>query len=466
MQQAITLISKPDSEGQTPSTSRRRKSVNVNSADGTTGEEPATESESEKQLQVAIIGAGIGGLVLALELHRAGISCRVFEAAPEIRPLGVGINVLPHATAVLGGLGLEPSLNQVGVTTREAVFYNRFGQFIHSEPSGRYAGYDSPQYSIHRGDLQKVLTDAVTERLGAGAIVTDHHCDSVDQDDAAASVNFTRTSDGTPLASVRADVVVACDGVHSAIRKQFYPDEGEPRYSGVTMWRGVTVAKPFLTGASMARAGWLASGKMVIYPVRNNVDADGNQLINWVAEIETPQRARRDWTREGQLEDFFEVFKDWQFDWLDVPALIQGAESVLEYPMVDQDPLPRWTFGRVTLLGDAAHPMVPRGSNGAGQAILDAHRLAALMADAAEPAQALFEYEAERLPRTSAVVLANRAAPPDTIIREVWERTGDQPFDQIQDVISSQEIAAISRRYQQVAGYSLEELKAAADSAI
>jgi 2-polyprenyl-6-methoxyphenol hydroxylase-like FAD-dependent oxidoreductase len=410
--------------------------------------------------QVAIVGAGIGGLVLALELHRVGITCRVYEAAPEIRPLGVGINILPHATAVLGRLGLESALTEVAVTTQEAVFYNRFGQFIHSEPAGRYAGYDSPQFSIHRGDLQMVLLQAVLDRLGQDAVVTDHRCDSVDQDGAGATLHFTRTSDDTEMPDVRADIVVACDGVHSAIRKQFYPQEGDPKYSGVTMWRGVTVAKPFLTGASMARIGWLASGKLVVYPIRDNVDADGNQLINWVAEIEAPQRARRDWTKEGELGDFFESFKDWKFDWLDVPALMRGAETVLEYPMVDQDPLPRWTFGRITLLGDAAHPMVPRGSNGAGQAILDAHRLAALLSTSVDSIQALADYEAERLPRTSAVVLANRAAPPDTIIREVWERTGDQPFERIEDVISTEEIEAISHKYREIAGYSLKELKA------
>ena len=298
------------------------------------------------------------------------------------------------------------------------------------------------------------------ERLGEDAVVTDHRCESVDQDGAGAVARFTRTSDGAELPDVRADVVVACDGVHSAVRRQFYPDEGEPRYSGVTMWRGMTVAPPFLAGASMARIGWLASGKMVVYPIRD-IDDDGNQLVNWVAELEAPQRARRDWTREGRLEDFLGVFQDWTFDWLDVPALITGAETVLEYPMVDQDPLPRWTFGRVTLLGDAAHPMVPRGSNGAGQAVLDAHRLAELLAAGTGPLQALADYEAERLPRTSAVVLANRTSPPDTIIREVWERTGDRPFDRIEDVISAEEIAAISRRYQQVAGYSLDELRAA-----
>lgn len=413
--------------------------------------------------RVAIIGAGIGGLVLALELHRIGISCRVYEANQQIRPLGVGINLLPHSTRILSQLGLEPALTEVAVTTEEAVFYNRFGQLIHAEPAGRSAGYDYPQYSIHRGDLQDVLLAAVRERLGADAVVTDHRCTAVEQNTESATVSFSRTSDRMELPDVSAEIVVACDGVHSVIRKQFYPDEGAPRYSGVMMWRGVTVAKPFLSGASMARIGWLANGKMVIYPIRNHVDEEGNQLVNWVAEIETPQREQQDWTREGKIEDFIDSFEDWHFDWLDVPALIRGAESVLEYPMVDREPLPRWTFDRITLLGDAAHPMIPRGSNGAGQAILDANRLAALMGESADIVRSLAEYESERLPRTAAVVLANRTAAPDTIIREVWERTGDRPFDRIEDVITTEEILAISCEYQSVAGFSPEALTAASE---
>lgn len=426
----------------------------MNSNDGLAGKHP-----SGSDVEVLIVGAGIGGLVLALELHRVGISCRIYEAATEIRPLGVGINILPHASAILTGLGLEEALSATAVLTQEAVFYNRFGQFIHSEPVGRPAGYGSPQYSIHRGDLQQVLVDTVLDRLGPGAIVTDHRCTFVDQNADGAIAHFTKSSDDTQLSPISAEVVVACDGVHSAIRKQFYPDEGQPRYSGVTMWRGVTVAQPFLGGATMARVGWLASGKMVVYPIKNDCDGNGRQLINWVAEIETPQRAQRDWTRQGKVEDFFDVFKDWKFDWLDIPALISGAESILEYPMVDQDPLPRWTFGRITLLGDAAHPMVPRGSNGAGQAIIDAHRLAALLAAATQPTAALLDYEAERLPRTTAVVLANRTMPPDTIVREVWERTADQPFDRIEDVISAEELSAISRKYQEIAGYTVQDLQ-------
>jgi len=413
--------------------------------------------------RVAIIGAGIGGLVLALELHRIGITSRIYEATEKIRPLGVGINLLPHSTRILSQLGLEPALTAVAVTTEEAVFYNRFGQLIHAEPAGRGAGYDFPQYSVHRSDLQDVLLAAVRERLGADAVVTDHRCVAVEQNSESATVSFTRTSDRTALPDVTAEIVVACDGVHSVIRKQFYPNEGGPRYSGVMMWRGVTVAKPFLSGASMARVGWLTNGKMVIYPIRNDVDDEGNQLINWVAEIETTERKQQDWNREGKIEDFIDSFEDWSFDWLDVPALIRGAKSVLEYPMVDREPLPRWTFGRITLLGDAAHPMIPRGSNGAGQAILDANRLAALMGESADSVHALSEYEAERLPLTAAVVLANRTASPDTIIREVWERTGDRPFDRIDDVITTEEIRAISDGYQHVAGFSAEALAEASE---
>lgn len=410
--------------------------------------------------QVLIIGAGIGGLVLALELHDAGIPCRIYEAVPEVRPLGVGINVLPHASRVLCQLGLEDDLARVAVTTRESVFYNRFGQLIYREPSGRHAGYDYPQFSIHRGDLQRVLLDAVRDRLGPDAVVLDHRCTGVTQDDRGVQVQFRSSSTDAALPAVAADVVVACDGIHSAIRAQLHPDEGQPRYSGINMWRGVTVGQPILTGASMVRAGWLDRGKMVIYPIRNNVDGQGGQLINWVAEMETPRHAERDWGRRGRLEDFISGFEDWHFEWLDVPAMLRGTELVLEYPMVDQDPLDRWTFGRVTLLGDAAHPMVPRGSNGAGQAIVDARVLRRSLSTIDDPQAALQAYEGQRLPATAEVVRTNRSTPPDVIIREVWKRTGDQPFEHIEDVISQAELDAISRRYKDVAGYSREAMRA------
>ncbi|SOD63332.1 2-polyprenyl-6-methoxyphenol hydroxylase [Streptomyces zhaozhouensis] len=404
-------------------------------------------------MNVLVVGAGIGGLTLALELHQAGVPCRVLEAVPRLAPIGAGVNLLPHAVRVLERLGVAERLAAFGVETAESVFFNRFGQLCYREPLGRRAGYDHPQLSLHRGDAQLGLLAAVEERLGPDAVRLGRRVVAFDDDGERVTVTVEDAATGRRTTE-SATVVIACDGIHSAVRAQLYPEEGEPRYSGVTMWRGVTPWRPFLSGASMVRAGWLATGKMVIYPVREEINPAGDQLVNWVAEVERPRDATRDWTRAGRLEDFLDVFADWHFDWLDVPALIRGAESVLEYPMVDQDPLPRWTFGGVTLLGDAAHPMVPRGSNGAGQAILDAHALRlALAGHPGDPRRALAAYEEERRPATTRVVMTNRVHPPDTILKEVHDRTGDRPFERIEDVISHEEMAAISDHYKRVAAY-------------
>ena len=410
---------------------------------------------------IAIVGAGIGGLTLALSLHQAGISCRVYESAPEIKPLGVGINILPHAVRELDHLGLLDALSEVGVTTKESAFFNAHGQFVYSEPAGRYAGYKWPQFSIHRGDLQGVLLQAVRERIGEHAVVSDHRCTGFEQDDDGVTIRFEDNA-GNARTQVRAALAVGCDGIHSAIRKALYPNDGPPRYSGVNMWRGTIVMKPFLTGATMVRAGWLSIGKMVIYPIRDNVDGQGNQLINWVAEIEAEQPARRDWTGRGKLEDFFPAFAGWHFDWLDVAAMIRNTDTILEYPMVDQDPLPRWSFGRVTLLGDAAHPMVPRGSNGAGQAILDVPCLVEHLRTLGLTPDALTAYDRIRVKATGDVVLMNRKAPPDAILKTVHELTGGKPFTAIEDVISNSELAAISDSYKNVAGLNKDALNSAA----
>ena len=405
--------------------------------------------------EVLIVGGGIGGLTLALELHRRGIACRVFESAPEIKAVGVGINLLPHATRVLAELGLEPALARVAVETADTHFFNRFGQLIYREPLGRRAGYPWPQFSIHRGDLQTVLMDAARERLGADRLHLGWHCLGFEQNpDQHPDHVSLRFQDRNP---VRGSAAIACDGIHSVMRKQLYPHEGEPKYSGVNMWRGVTRWKPILSGASMTRAGWLKTGKLVHYPIRNNVgeSADGTplQLVNWLWELETPQYQRWDWNRQASVEDFIAGARDWHFDWLDVPAFFRAAEVVLEYPMVDKDPLPAWTFGRVTLLGDAAHPMYPRGSNGAGQAILDGCALAKCISTSADLISSLKEYEMQRLGPTSSVVLENRRSPPDVILREVYERTGDRRFETIGSVITPGELEALSDRYKRVAGY-------------
>jgi 5-methylphenazine-1-carboxylate 1-monooxygenase len=409
-------------------------------------------------MDVIIIGAGIGGLTLGLALQRAGVPCRIYEAAPAITPVGVGINVLPHATRELAALDLEPALARVAVTTAEACFFNRFGQSIYREPLGRAAGYDWPQFSIHRGDLQQVLAGAFVRRAGAGSLVTGWRCVGFSQEARRATAHFENADTGERLPPQHGAVAIGCDGIHSVIRKQLYPGEGEPLYSGCNMWRGVTRWPPFLSGASMVRAGWLTTGKMVIYPIRNDIDTEGRQLVNWVAEIETPRHESRDWNRSGRLADFVGTFKDWRFDWLDVPAMIGAADMILEFPMVDQEPLPRWSFGRVTLLGDAAHPMVPRGSNGAGQAILDAKALTDCLCAIADPVAALRAYEDKRRDATANVVRTNRSNPPDAILREVYLRTGDKRFDDIDKVISHDELVAISDHYKRVAGYDRETL--------
>jgi 2-polyprenyl-6-methoxyphenol hydroxylase-like FAD-dependent oxidoreductase len=413
---------------------------------------------------ILVIGGGIGGLTLALCLHRNGIPCRVVEAVAEVRPLGVGVNILPHAAAELAQLGLQNELLRHCVQTDEANFFNRFGQLIHREPLGRAAGYAHPQMSIHRADLHGVLLAAVRERLGEGAVLFDRRVARVEQDEDGVTISFTPGRDGATPEPLRGSAAIGADGIHSVMRRQFYPSEGEPKYTGYNMWRGVARWPPILTGASMTRAGWLKTGKMVIYPIHHDVDGEGRQLINWVFEVETEKhRSRRDWNRPGDVEDVIPYVRDWVFEWLDLPAMLRASDVVLEFPMVDQDPLPRWTFGRLTLLGDAAHPMVPRGSNGAGQSILDARCLADLLArHADDPETALKAYEAERLPATTQVVLTNRKTPPDAILGEVYARTGDRPFARIEDVMSREEMLAITGGYKRIAGYDLETLKARA----
>jgi 2-polyprenyl-6-methoxyphenol hydroxylase-like FAD-dependent oxidoreductase len=413
-----------------------------------------------KECEVLIIGAGIGGLTLALALHDANIDCRIYEAVQEIRPLGVGINVLPHATQVLGRLGVNDRLGELGVSTQEAAFFNRYGQLIYREPAGIAAGYATPQFSIHRGDLQVALLEIVRARLGPDAVVMDRRCVSATSTASEAKVDFVDAAGETY--QIEASVAVSCDGLHSALRKQFYPDEGLPRYSGVNMWRGAVHWHSFLTGASMVRAGALVPGvgKMVIYPIRDKVDANGRQLVNWVAELASPQPARRDWNGPGRLEDFFPAFEDWQFDWLDVAEMILATDNILQFPMVDQDPLPRWTFDRLTLLGDAAHPMVPRGSNGAGQAILDADVLASRLVEFGVGPKALEVYDRERVKATGDVVLANRKAPPDKILQVVHERTGGKPFSSLAGLIDDEEFRRITASYKAVAGYTVEGLGA------
>jgi 2-polyprenyl-6-methoxyphenol hydroxylase-like FAD-dependent oxidoreductase len=412
-------------------------------------------------MTVLIAGGGIGGLTLALSLHQIGVPCRVFESVPALRPLGVGINVLPHAVRELIELGLLDRLDAAGVRTRELAFFSKHGKPIWSEPRGLEAGYKWPQFSIHRGTLQQILLDAATERLGADNILTSHHLAGWTEAADGIRADFIDKATGQSAGSHDGNLLIAADGIHSAIREKLYPQEGPPIWNGRILWRGITTANAFLTGRTMIMAGHEIL-KFVCYPISREPDADGKFQINWVAERHMPptyQWRREDYNRTARLEEFLPWFESWAFDWLDVPGLIRNCPHAYEYPLVDRDPLDRWTFGRVTLMGDAAHPMYPIGSNGASQAILDARVLTREILARGETTAALDAYEAERRPATTELVKLNRRNGPEQVMQLVEERAPDG-FNVVTDVLSRQELEDIAANYKRVAGFQVEGLNA------
>lgn len=408
-------------------------------------------------MEALVAGGGIGGLVTALSLHAAGIPCRVYEAVPALKPLGVGINVLPHAVRELTELGLAQKLAAIAVPTAELIYANRHGQQIWQEPRGKAAGYHWPQYSIHRGELQMLLLAAVRERLGADRVLTAHQLVDFSESDGGVTATFEQP-DGNRV-SAAGDLLVGADGIHSTVRRRFYPDEGEPIWNGNVLWRATTRGKPYLSGRSMVMAGH-QSQKFVCYPISKAAEDDGEALINWIAEIKFSDLKtwrKSDWNRQVPISDFLPAFEDWDFGWLKVPDIIRGAEAVFEYPMVDRDPVDAWSFGRVTLLGDAAHPMYPIGSNGASQAILDARRLAWRLVNSGDVAGALAAYDAERRPATAQIVLANRRNGPEQAMEMVHERAPDG-FRDLMDIVSAEELASTADHYKALAGFDKDTL--------
>ena len=400
-------------------------------------------------MRVVIAGAGIGGLSAALSLHAAGIDAAVIDSAAALRPLGVGINLMPHAVRELTELGLGDELEASGIPTAEMVHFDRHGNRIWGFASGRNIGYRWPQYSIHRGELQMILLAAVQARLGPQAVRAGTAFTGFSQSSSEVTVRVRDRSSGV-TSSLPADVLVGADGLYSAVRAQLHPGEPPPRWGGIMMWRGMAQGAPFLTGRTVAVAGANAALKFVAYPISRQAERQGRALLNWVAEAMLPappgQEDTADWNRTGRVEDVLPSFADWKFGWLDVPALITGASQILEYPMVDRDPLPSWGTGRVTLLGDAAHPMYPIGANGGSQAVVDARVLAWSLARAATPAQGLAGYEAARRETVNAIVLACRDMPADRLLQTVSTRAPDG-FDRIEDVLSAAELAAFDQAY-------------------
>ncbi|MDE3121789.1 MAG: flavin-dependent oxidoreductase [Paracoccaceae bacterium] len=406
-------------------------------------------------MTVLIAGAGIGGLTTALMLHARGIKARLVEQSSEVREVGVGINTLPHSIAELAELGLLKELDKVGLRTRELRYLTRHGQEVWRELRGLHAGHSHPQFSIHRGRLQGVLYRAVIDRLGPEAVMTGYRLSGFVQDEAGVTAQFSDARDGLSSRTLRAEVLVCADGIHSVGRRRFFPDEGRPSWAGVVMWRGATEWPVWEDGQTMVIAGGLGA-KLVLYPIAPV--KDGKQLMNWVVNVRMADGATQpppedNWSKRAPLAKVLPYAKRFVVPGMDIEALVRASADIFEYPMADRDPLPRWTHGRVTLLGDAAHPMYPVGSNGAAQAILDARCLADCMARAEHPREALYRYEQERLPKTAEVVRTNRIGGPERVIDEV-EKITAQKFKNIDKVLSYKKREAIVKGYAQMAGFA------------
>ncbi len=418
-------------------------------------------AETNTQAPVLIAGGGIGGLAVALTLHQVGVPCIVFEAVAELQPLGVGINLQPNAVRELHELGFDDALlDTVGIQAREWALVGRNGNDVYAEPRGRLAGYRWPQYSVHRGLLQMLLLQTVRERLGPDAVRLGRRVTGYRPHEGGVTALIERR-DGTQE-EVDGRLLIAADGLHSAIRAQMHPQQPPIQWGGAIMWRGTTPGVPIRSGASFVGVGSLRH-RVVLYPISPPDPATGLATINWIAEITVDNAGgwrQGDWNRRVALAEFAHHFDGWNYGWLDVPAMLRGAKEIFEYPMIDRDPVPTWVDGRVALLGDAAHVMYPVGSNGASQAIVDARVLGAELVRHGVGPAALQAYDQRLCADVSALVLRNRGSGPFGILGLVDERCGGV-FDNIDDVIPAAEREAFMARYKAAAGFAIETLNAA-----
>lgn len=396
--------------------------------------------------KIAIAGAGIGGLTAALCLHQKGFDVKIFESVAEMKPLGVGINVMPHSSKILHDLGLGDQLDEIAIRTRCIEYRTKYGHVIQSDPRNVEAGFEAPQYSIHRGELQELLWHAVRKNLGEGAVELGKPVTGFRQTNNNVAVLFI---DGTEY---QADILIGADGLHSGIRQQLHPDEGPLRYEGTMMFRGATEMDMIGDGKTMVIAGD-HDVKFVTYPISEIRRKKGRALTNWVAELRhsSPRHIDdADWAR-GATMDFISPFREFVMTDMNCAEIMEAAKTVTEFPMVDRDPLTSWTEGRVALLGDAAHPMYPIGANGASQAIIDGRVLADCLAESATM-DGLRAYESNRLPSTTAVVLNNRKGGPEKVLDIAAARV-QGPDDKIEDIISAEELDQVAAAYRNVAGF-------------
>jgi 2-polyprenyl-6-methoxyphenol hydroxylase-like FAD-dependent oxidoreductase len=411
---------------------------------------------------VIIAGGGIGGLATALTLHQIGVPCRVIETVPEMRPLGVGINLQPNAVRELADLGIgEPELDAIGVPAKEWALVGLNGRDIYSEPRGRLAGYRWPQYAVHRGQLHMLLHAKAVERLGPEAVSLGSRVTGYVRNSDGSATALVESVDGSTT-GMPATLIIGADGINSAVRAQMHPGQPPIHWGGALMWRGTTWARPIRSGASFVGLG-THRHRVVFYPISHPDPATGLAMINWIAEVTADNSEgwkQRGWFRQVGIDDFAHHFDGWTWDWLDVPALIRGADGAYENPMIDRDPVPTWVDGPVALLGDAAHAMYPTGSNGASQAIVDARILgASIVAHGVTPA-ALAAYDAALCGPVSQLVLRNRGAGPFGLLNLVDERCGGV-FDDIDAVVPAKERADFMAGYKAAAGFAIEQLNAA-----
>ncbi|WP_041375585.1 flavin-dependent oxidoreductase [Polymorphum gilvum] len=411
---------------------------------------------------VMIAGGGIGGLATALTLHQIGVPCVVFESVREMRPLGVGINLQPNAVRELCDLGIgTDALDRVGLPAKEWALVGLNGNDIYCEPRGLLAGYRWPQYAVHRGLFHVLLHDTLVARAGAGAVRLGCRVTGYETNADGNVTALIERADGSS-ARETGTLLIGADGIHSAVRAQMHPDQPPIHWGGAIMWRGTTQARPIRTGSSFVGLGTHRQ-RMVIYPISHPDPASGLATINWIAEVTVDGSEgwkASGWFRPIAIDDFIAHFEDWRWDWLDVPALLRGADVAYENPMIDRDPVPTWRDGPVALMGDAAHAMYPTGSNGASQAIVDARVLGACLVEHGVTAEALAAYDDRLCGPISQVILRNRGAGPFGLLNLVDERCGGA-FDDIDAVIPPDERAAFMAGYKAAAGFAMEALNAA-----
>ncbi len=400
-------------------------------------------------LDIAIIGAGPGGLMTALRLHQQGLHPRIYEAVADLRPLGVGIDVKVYGTEELDQLGLLDEFRRISVDARESLFFNRFGQEIYAELCGVHMGYLYEQRFVHRGYFQMFLYQKVLERLGPDAVVLGARTTAYTQDDDGVTFGL-EYADGTS-ADIRTDVLIAADGINSVIRRQMHPASADPEYSGLTMWRGTTLMKPFKTGGTILHIGDPRVSSMIVYPIANDFEGTGLTLVNWVVEA-TRGESVEDWNQLGTVDEILPYYDDCQIPFLDVQEMLRTAREVYLFPLIRHEPLDSWCDGRVTLLGDAAHAMYPRGGNGACQALVDGRVIAEKIATVPDPAEALQAYEDERLVAVNRIVMAHRGEGYEVIRRIVAERTDGGRFDDIEAVLPLAEADEIFSKYHKLVG--------------